>query len=111
VSLALPEALFYPGIDWAARTHAVCVMDAGGKIAAEFTIEHSADGIAALVRRLARYGIPGDMPLATRRPNGRLVDLLLEAGHPVVPVSPNAIKTWRKARCCPGPSPTPAMPR
>jgi len=37
VSLALPEALFYPGIDWAARTHAVCVMDAGGKIAAEFT--------------------------------------------------------------------------
>ena len=86
-------------------------MDAGGKIVAGFTIEHSADGIAALVRRLARYGIPGDMPLAIERPNGRLVDLLLEAGHPVVPVSPNAIKTWRKARCCPGPSPTPAMPR
>jgi len=102
VSLALPEALFYPGIDWAARTHAVCVMDAGGKIAAEFTIEHSADGIAALVRRLARYGIPGDMPLAIERPNGRLVDLLLEAGHPVVPVSPNAIKTWREGEVLSG---------
>ena len=35
------------------------------------------------------------MPVAIERPNGRLVDLLLEAGHPVVPVSPNAIKTWR----------------
>jgi transposase len=95
VSFALPEALFFTGIDWAAETHAVCVMDARGKIAAEFTIEHSADGIALLVRRLARYGEPGVMPVAIERPNGRLVDLLLEAGHPVVPVSPNAIKAWR----------------
>ena len=92
---ALPDALFFTGIDWAAETHAVCVLDAGGKIAAGFTIEHSADGIAALVRRLARYGPPGDLPVAIERPDGRLVDLLLEAGHPVVPVKPNAIKTWR----------------
>jgi len=95
VSLALPEALFFTGIDWATETHSVCVADAGGKITTEFTIEHSADGIATLIRRLARYGAPGDMPVAIERPNGRLVDLLLEAGHPVVPVSPNAIKTWR----------------
>jgi transposase len=95
LSLALPDALFFTGIDWAAETHAVCVMGAAGTIVAEFTIEHSADGIAALVRRLARYGQPGVMPAAIERPNGRLVDLLLEAGHPVVPVKPNAIKAWR----------------
>jgi transposase len=95
VSFALPEALFFTGIDWAAETHAVCVLDAAGKIIAKFTIEHSADGIAALIRRLARYGAPGGMPVAIERPDGRLVDLLLEAGHPVVPVKPNAIKTWR----------------
>src|ERR1700691_2975268 len=70
-------------------------MEAGGKIAAQFTIEHSADGITALLRRLARYGEADVMPVAVERPDGRLVDLLLEAGHPVVPVSPNAIKTWR----------------
>ena len=92
---AMPEALLFTGIDWAAETHAVCVTDAGGKIAAEFTIEHSADGIALLARRLARYGEAGVMPVAIERPDGRLVDLLLEAGHPVVPVSPNAIKAWR----------------
>jgi transposase len=95
VSLALPEALFFTGIDWAAETHAVCVLDAAGKIAAQFTIGHSADGIATLIRRLARYGTPGGLPVAIERPDGRLVDLLLEAGHPVVPVKPNAIKTWR----------------
>ena len=102
MSLALPEALFFTGIDWAAETHAVCVMDAGGTIAAEFTIEHSADGIAALIRRLARHGQPGGMPVAIERPNGRLVDLLLEAGHAVVPVSPNAIKTWREGEVLSG---------
>jgi len=102
VSLALPEALFFTGIDWAAETHAVCVMDAGGTIVAGFTIEHSADGIALLTGRLARYGTPGSMPVAIERPNGRLVDLLLEAGHPVVPVSPNAIKTWREGEVLSG---------
>jgi transposase len=95
VSLALPEALFFTGIDWAAQTHAVCVMDAAGKIKAEFMIEHSADGIATLIRRLAGYGEAGEVPVAIERPDGRLVDLLLEAGHPVVPVKPNAIKAWR----------------
>jgi hypothetical protein len=95
VSLALPDALFFTGIDWAAETHAVCVMNAAGTIVAEFTIGHSADGIAVLLRRLARHGDPGDLPVAIERPDGRLVDLLLEAGHPVVPVKPNAIKTWR----------------
>jgi len=102
VSLALPEALFFTGIDWAAATHAVCVMDAAGKIAAEFTIAHSADGITQLIRRLARYGDPAAIPVAIERPNGRLVDLLLEAGHPVVPVSPNAIKTWREGEVLSG---------
>jgi transposase len=102
VSLALPEALFFTGIDWAAATHAVCVMDAAGTITAEFTIAHSADGITQLIRRLARYGDPASIPIAIERPNGRLVDLLLEAGHPVVPVSPNAIKTWREGEVLSG---------
>jgi transposase len=102
VSLALPEALFFTGIDWAAETHAVCVLDAAGKIAAQFTIGHSADGIATLIRRLARYGTPGGLPVAIERPDGRLVDLLLEAGHPVVPVKPNAIKTWREGEVLSG---------
>ena len=95
MSFALPEALFFPWIDWAADTHAVCVMNAAGKIVAGFTIEHSAGGIAALVRRLAGYGEAAGMPVAIERPNGRLAGLLLEAGYPVVPVKPNAIKTWR----------------
>jgi transposase len=102
MSLALPEARFFTGIDWASAEHAVCVLDAAGKITARFTVKHSAEGIASLVRRLARYGDPADLPVAIERPSGRLVDLLLEAGHPVVPVSPNAIKTWREGEVLSG---------
>ncbi len=102
MSFALPDALFFTGIDWAAEAHAVCVLDAAGKIAAEFTIVHSAAGIAVLLRRLARFGAAGGMPVAVERPDGRLVDLLLEAGHPVVPVKPNAIKAWRESEVLSG---------
>ena len=92
----LPEAPFYVGIDWAAQTHAVCVLDATGKITAEFTIAHTAEGFAELVRRLGALADDrAQVPVGIERPDGRLVDALLEAGHPVVPVSPNAIKTWR----------------
>lgn len=85
----------YVGLDWAAATHAVCVLSAVGNVLAQFMIDHTAEGIATLIRKLARFGDPADVQIGIERPNGRLVDLLLEAGHPVIPVSPNAIKTWR----------------
>jgi transposase len=89
------DAAYYVGVDWAAEVHAVCVLDDRGKVVASFPVAHSADGIAALIHRLVRLGVAEEIPVGIERPNGRLVDLLLEAGHPVVPVSPNAIKTWR----------------
>jgi transposase len=99
----LPESLFYVGIDWAAELHAVCVLDAAGKIEAEFTIAHTVDGFADLLRRLGRLAQDRtDVPVAIERPDGRLVDALLEAGYPVVPVSPNAIKTWREGEVVSG---------
>jgi transposase len=77
-------------------------MSAAGKVLAQFTVEHTADGIASLTRRLATYGDPADVQVGIERPSGRLVDLLLEAGHPVIPVSPNAIKTWREGEVVSG---------
>jgi transposase len=94
--VSLPESPFYVGVDWAAETHAVCAVDAAGKVKSQFTIAHTGDGFADLLRRLARLAPDSaDVPVGIERPDGRLVDALLEAGHPVVPVSPNAIKAWR----------------
>ncbi|HYZ08664.1 MAG TPA: IS110 family transposase [Pseudonocardiaceae bacterium] len=92
----LSECPFYVGIDWAAESHAVCVLDAAGKVNSQFTVAHTADGFTDLLRRLGRLTPDRvEVPVGIERPDGRLVDALLEAGHPVVPVSPNAIKTWR----------------
>ena len=95
MSLNVVGGRFFVGIDWASAVHAVCVQDATGRQVSAFTVEHSADGLAGLMRRLARLGEPAEIPVGIERPDGRLVDALLEAGHPVVPVKPNAIKTWR----------------
>jgi transposase len=102
LSLSVPGAVFYVGIDWAAETHAVCVMDLSGEVVTRFTIAHSAEGLEKLVRKLAGLGDPADMPVAIERPSGVLVDALLEAGYPVVPVSPNAIKAWRESEVLSG---------
>ena len=101
--MSLLESLFYVGVDWAAETHAVCVLDAAGKVKSQFTIAHTADGFTDLLRRLGKLSADlMDVPVAIERPDGRLVDALLEAGYPVVPVSPNAIKTWREGEVLSG---------
>lgn len=92
----------FAGIDWATQTHAVCVVDDDGARLTAFSAAHSAEGLDDLVDRLARLGPPERLAVAIERPDGRLVDRLLEAGHPVVPVSPNAIKTWRESEVVSG---------
>lgn len=100
--MSLVGAQFFVGIDWAARIHAVCVLDHSGRRVAGFPIAHTAAGFTALIARLARLGHPAGVPVAIERPDGRLVDALLAAGHPVVPVKPNAIKTWREGEVISG---------
>ncbi len=100
--MAVEGAVALVGIDWASEEHAVCGIDPEGVVRVAFTIAHSADGFDQLVRRLAKLGAPETVWVAIERPDGRLVDRLLEAGHPVVPVSPNAIKAWRESEVVSG---------
>ncbi len=100
--LSLQDALFLVGIDWAGAEHAVCVLDPTGRKVAAFTITHTAAGFAELTRKLGKLADTELVPVAIERPDGRLVDALLETGHPVVPVKPNAIKTWREAEVLSG---------
>jgi transposase len=92
----------FVGIDWASQTHAVCVLDDAGAKRASFQVGHTADGLDQLIARLGRLGDPAALLVAIERPDGRLVDRLLEAGHPVVAVQPNAIKAWRDAEVLSG---------
>jgi transposase len=87
---------FVAGLDWGGTLHAVCIIDRdSGAVAERFEAAHDADGLRALVRRLARLGDAAVLPVAIERPSGLLVDTLVEAGHPVVPIHPNAVKAAR----------------
>lgn len=85
----------FAGLDWGGAGHAACVIDEAGRVLTRFEVRHDAAGLADLLGRLSRLGRPAELPLAIERPSGLLVDALLEAGHPVIPVHPNVVKACR----------------
>lgn len=82
----------FAGLDWASRTHAVCVIDARGAVCKQWEVAHGADGLRELLRQLRALRV---LRIAIERPSGLLVDALVEAGLEVVPIHPNAVKASR----------------
>jgi transposase len=83
------------GWDWASETHDVTVMDDDGKTVDRWALTHDEAGIDKAIRRLARHGRPGDLPVAIEATRSVVIDRLLAAGHPVVPIHPNAFNAAR----------------
>jgi transposase len=80
------------GIDWASEEHALCVVDAAGRKLAGELFAHDEAGVRALLARMRALKV---CRVAIERPDGLLVDRLLEAGFEVLPVHPNALKATR----------------
>jgi transposase len=85
----------FAGLDWGSTGHAVCVVDDRGATVLRRDVRHDAAGLAALVAQLGRLGSPAALPVAIERPSGLVVETLLAAGHPVVPIHPNVVKACR----------------
>ena len=83
------------GLDWASASHAFCVVDGEGQRVLQGAVPHTADGLAGMLRRLARLAPSSQIPIAIERPTGLIVDALVHAGHPVVPIHPNVLKATR----------------
>jgi transposase len=83
----------FGGVDWATDAHAVCVVDGRGQVIVEFDVDNNAAGLAALVRRFQRAGA---RRVAIERPDGPVVDSLLEAGLEVVVVASRSVKALRE---------------
>lgn len=81
------------GIDWAKDEHALCIIEASGrKILLEGRYAHHERGINELCRTLGDMGVER---LAIERPEGVLVERLLECGLTVVAIHPNQLKASR----------------
>lgn len=80
------------GIDWASEKHDVLIEDPVGEELLAETFVHDEDGVGALCRALACFEVE---VVAIERPDGLLVDRLLEAGVRVLALHPNQVKAAR----------------
>jgi hypothetical protein len=80
------------GIDWAKDENAICVLDAEGRRLFEGRFAHDERGIAFLCAKLVEMGVER---VAIERPEGVLVERVLEAGLVVLAVHPNQLKASR----------------
>jgi transposase len=86
----------FVGIDWATDAHEVCAVDASGRVCHRATVPHSQDGLDQLVGHLHRWAAKEELLVGIERPEGRLVDRILEAGHPIVLIPTFAMKDLRR---------------
>jgi transposase len=82
----------FAGVDWASEEHAVCVVGEHGRIVQARRYHHNEPGIRALCARLVRLGVA---LVAIERPDGLLIERLLDAGLTVIAVHPNQVKAIR----------------
>jgi hypothetical protein len=79
---------YFVGLDWAAREHAVCVVDGRGAVVAQFTVAHTAVGMADLAARLAKLAPAAELRIAIERPTGLVVTRSSRASSPSCPSTP-----------------------
>src|SRR6202142_676 len=82
----------YAGVDWASEKHDVRVADAAGEKLLAATFAHDEQGLRSLWRALMRVEVE---LVAIARPDGLLVERLLDAGLRVLALHPNQVAAAR----------------
>lgn len=82
----------FAGIDWASKTHAICVVDEHGAIKLRIDIANTGKTFAGLIKRLTKLDVEG---VAIERCDGPLVEALLDADHQVFVITPRQVKGLR----------------
>lgn len=86
----------YMGVDWADTAHAVYVEDESGSKILSRRVPHTVDGLREWGRWVdERRGAGQEVWAAIERPEGRVVDFLLDHGVVVFPINPKVVKELR----------------
>lgn len=87
---------YYLGVDWADEAHALWVGDEAGAEVAKLTVKHTAEGLGEFGRWLYERQAQGiEVWAAIEKPEGRVVDFLLDHGVVVYPINPKALDRAR----------------
>jgi transposase len=82
----------YAGVDWASEKHDVLVADEVGERLLSTTFAHDEAGLTALCGTLVRLDV---QLVAVERPDGLLIERLLDAGLRVMAIHPNQVAAAR----------------
>jgi transposase len=82
----------YAGVDWASEKHDVLVQDSDGEAVLATTFAHDERGLSALCAALVRLHV---VLVAIERPDGVLIERLLDAGLRVIAIDPNQVVAAR----------------
>ena len=89
-------ARYYLGVDWADQSHELYVSDESGRKINELEVHQTAEEFAELGRWLDESRSQGiELWAAIEKPEGRVVDFLLDHGVVVYPVNPKALDRAR----------------
>jgi transposase len=82
----------FAGLDWASKTHAICIVDETGAVIVRFEIPNTGKTFTGLIKRLTKLGVSG---VAIERGDGPLVEAMLDAGLNVYVITPRQVKGLR----------------
>jgi len=82
----------YAGVDWASEKHDVLIEDEAGEELFAGSFAHDEAGLRSLCRTLVRFKVG---LIAIERPDGLLVDRLLDAGLRLLALHPNQVAAAR----------------
>jgi transposase len=88
----MAEGVVCAGVDWAPDTHDVYIADAEGERLWAETVTHDEAGITKLCRTLVSLGV---QRIAVERPDGLLVERMLDAWLTVIAMHPNQVAAAR----------------
>lgn len=87
---------YYLGVDWGDQQHGVCVREEAGTIVWESSVLQTTEGLREWGRRLHEWRATGvELWAAIEKPEGRVVEFLLDHGVVVYPVNPKAVARAR----------------
>ena len=84
---------YYIGVDWGICLHQVHIGDEEGKKVREVKVAETVEGLAEIGRSVDEKHTEGIEPV--EKPQGRIVDFLLDHGVVVYPVNPKALDRVR----------------
>lgn len=89
------EITHYAGFDWAKDHHSVVIVDAQGRIVADFQFHHSLEGWQRFVEQTVAFP---NLAVAIETSRGAAVDQLLQRDYTLYPVQPMAAQRYRERK-------------